>query len=103
MIPLTNEDFFMCNLSGVRVFSSSSNTPSWTESQILNKAGFLESLVSSALVDSLDSFCRKSESDGFLELRNVDALFLEVWVLALCTSRVELGSTGPVGVASCHH
>lgn len=53
-----------------------------------------------ALGDGLDSTSREGKSDGLLELRHVDALLLEVWVLPHHAGGVELGSASPVGVAS---
>lgn len=52
------------------------------------------------LVDGLDSLGGENQSDGFLELRHINALFLEIWVLPNHPCRVELGSTGPVGVSA---
>lgn len=52
------------------------------------------------LIDGLDSFCRKGEGYGLLEFRHIHSLLLKIWVLSLHSSRVELGSTGPVGVSA---
>lgn len=54
------------------------------------------------LIDGFDSFCRKSESYGLLEFRYVNSLLLEIWVFSLHASRVELGSTSPVGVSASY-
>ena len=59
--------------------------------------------MGAAFVDSLDSASGEGESDSFLELWDVDALLLEIGVLANKPSRVELGSTSSVGVAASHH
>lgn len=56
--------------------------------------------MSTVLVDSLDRLGGESEDESLLEFGHVDALLLEVGVLPLHTSWVELGSTSPVGVAS---
>ena len=58
--------------------------------------------MGAVLVDGLDSLGGESKGDSFLELGNVDTLLLQVGVLALGTGRVELGSTGPVGVTASY-
>jgi hypothetical protein len=58
--------------------------------------------VGAALGDSLPSLGREGESEGLLQFRHINALLLEVWVLANHASRVELGSTSSVRVASTH-
>jgi len=68
----------------------------------LNYPGFFEDRVRAALVNSLDGFGREDKSDSFLKLRYINALFLEVGILADRASRIELGSTSPVGVTSTH-
>lgn len=55
-----------------------------------------------ALLDSLESASGYFDRDGLLELRYINALLLEVWVFARLARRVELGSTGPVGVAAAN-
>jgi len=59
--------------------------------------------MGAAFVDSLDSASGEGESDSFLELWDVDALLLEIGVFANKPSRVELGSTGSVGVSTSHY
>ena len=58
--------------------------------------------MSSALGDSLPGSGGESESKSLFEFRHVEALFLEIGVLPNHPSRVELGSTSAVGVASTH-
>jgi len=52
--------------------------------------------MGAAFVDGLDGSGRESESDRFLELRHINALLLEIRVLANRPSGVELGSAGAV-------
>ena len=59
--------------------------------------------MSAPLVDGLDSAGGEFEGDSLLKLWHVDALLLEVRVLAYHAGRVELGSTGPIGVAASFH
>ena len=58
--------------------------------------------MSAAFVDGLDSAGGEDESNSFLKLWDVDALFLEIWVLSNRPCRVKLGSAGSVGVTSTH-
>mgnify|MGYP001594451439 CR=1 FL=1 len=58
--------------------------------------------MGATLVDGFDSTGREDKSDSFLELWHINALLLEVDVFADHASRVELGSTSPVGVTSTH-
>jgi len=66
----------------------------------LYKAGSLESLESAVLLDGAESAGRDREDDRLLELRHVDALFLQVRIPADVAARVELSGTGAVRVAS---
>ncbi len=66
------------------------------ESSGLYEACFLESGEGAALLDGLESASRDSEVEGLLELRHVNLLFREVWVLSNHASWVELGSTSGV-------
>lgn len=56
--------------------------------------------MGATFVDGFDGTSRESESNGFLEFGYVDALFLQVGVLALSTCGVELGSTSAIRVTS---
>ena len=58
--------------------------------------------MSATLVDGLDSASGESEGDRLLEFWYVNTLLLQVGVLPHHASRVELGGTSPVGVASTH-
>lgn len=58
--------------------------------------------MSAVLVDGFNSTGGEGKGNGFLELGDVDALLLQVGVLALGAGRVELGSTGPVGVSASY-
>lgn len=58
--------------------------------------------MSTTLVDGFDSTSREGKGDGFLKLRHINTLLLEVWVLPNHACRVELGSTSTVGVTSTH-
>ena len=58
--------------------------------------------MGATFVDGLDGAGGENKSDGFLEFRHVNALFLKIGVLANRPCRVKLGSTSPVGVASTH-
>ncbi len=69
----------------------------------LDKASFLESLVSAVLLDGAEATCRDVDDYGFLEFRNINALFLEIWIATNSWRRVELGSTSTVGVSSSNH
>lgn len=59
--------------------------------------------MSATLVDGFDTASGDGKSDGLLEFRHVDPLLLHIGVATTHTSRVELGSTSPVGVASTHN
>jgi len=58
--------------------------------------------VGATLVDSFDSSSGEDESDSLLKFRHIDALFLEIGVLADRPSGVKLGSAGAVGISSAH-
>lgn len=68
----------------------------------LNNPSFLQNRVSTTLIDGLDSAGGEGKSEGLLEFWHIDTLLLEVWIGTLLAGRVELGSTGPVGVTSFH-
>lgn len=59
--------------------------------------------MGTSLVYSLDSTSGEYESNSFLQFWYINALLLEIRILAHRASRVELGSTSPVGVASTHN
>ncbi len=44
----------------------------------------------------LQAFCRNGDGHKFLEFRNVDLLFLEIWVTSGHPNRVELCCTSAV-------
>ena len=48
------------------------------------------------LLDSLKGSCGDNEVEAFLELRNINLLLLEVWILSYCSTRVVLSSTSVV-------
>ena len=54
-------------------------------------------------IDSFDSSSGKSKSDSFLKFWDVNTLFLEIRVLPNKSSRIELGSASPVGVAPSNY
>ena len=58
--------------------------------------------MGAALVDGFNCSSGESESDSFFEFRHINALFLEIGIFALHPCGVELGSAGPVGVASAY-
>ena len=66
---------------------------------LLDYPSFLECRVSTILVDSLDSLSRKSKREVLFELRYINTLVLQVWILASFTCRVEFASTNYVRVA----
>lgn len=53
-------------------------------------------------VDGLDGTSGESESDSFLQFWNINALFLEIWVLSNHPPRVKLGSAGAVRISASH-
>lgn len=67
---------------------------------MLDYASFLEHAMGAALIDGFDGAGGESKGYGLFELWNVDALLLQVGVLAHHACGVELGSTSPVGVAT---
>ena len=66
----------------------------------LDDACLLESGECAVLLDGLDGLGRDVQAHALVELRNEDRLLLEVRLAALLASRVELGSTRPVGVVT---
>jgi hypothetical protein len=56
--------------------------------------------VGAVLVDRLDRASREGEGDRFLKLGDVDALLLQVRILARLAGRVKLRCAGPVGVTA---
>ena len=58
--------------------------------------------MGAAFVDGLDGSGREDEGDCFLELRHINAFFLEIRVLANKPGRIELGGAGAVRVAASY-
>ena len=72
-------------------------------SSFLYDACFLERGVGAVLVYGLDRAGREDEADGFLELRDVDRLSLEIDVFSHLPGRIELGSAGGVRVSAAYY
>ena len=68
-----------------------------------NNPSFFEDAVRAAFGDGLPGFGRKGEDEGLLELRDVNAFLLQVWILPHHAGGVELGCAGSVGVAASNH
>jgi len=62
----------------------------------------LEGRVCAVLLDGLDRAGRESEDESLVELRNEDALLLEIHLLSHFAGRVELRRTGAVRVSSSY-
>ena len=58
--------------------------------------------MSAAFVDSFDSPSRENKGDSFLELRHVNALFLEIGVLANKPGGVKLSGASAVRVTASY-
>jgi len=66
---------------------------------VLDDARFLESPEGTVLLDRPQSFGRNVDDDRLFELRNINALPLDVRITADLASRIELGRTGAVRIA----
>ena len=58
--------------------------------------------MSAAFGDSLPGASGEGEDESFLEFRDVDSLFLEVWVLSNKPGWVKLGGASAVAVAAAN-
>lgn len=58
--------------------------------------------MGAALVNSFDSSGREDESNSFFKLRYINALFLEIRVLANKPGRIKLGGASAVRVATSY-
>ncbi len=66
----------------------------------LDKLRLLERLVGTVFGDGAQPFSRHVNRDVLVELRHVDALFLEVWLALGFATRVKLRRTRAVRVAA---
>ena len=71
--------------------------------QQLYNAGLLEGSECAILLDCLERSSRNIQDKSLLELRDVDALLLEIRVLPNCTTRIELCCSSAVRVSTAHH
>ena len=67
---------------------------------ILNYSRLLEGSVCTVLLDGAESASRDGDDDSLLELRDIDALLLEIWVATNFATRVILCCTSTVRVSS---
>jgi len=67
---------------------------------LFDEACFLERSEGAILLNGAKAASRNRDRDGLFELRNVDALLLEVRIAANISARVELSSTSAVRVAT---
>lgn len=56
----------------------------------LYNTGFFERSVGAIFLNSFYGVSGKGESDGFFQFRNIDPLFLEVWISSLFPGWVKL-------------
>ncbi len=70
---------------------------------LLYETGFLEGRERAVLLDSAECASRDGDYDSLLELRDINALLLEVHMATDLATRVELGSTSSVGVATANN
>ena len=68
----------------------------------LDDAGFLEGLERPVLLDVAEAVYRDVDENRLIELRDENPALLEVCLTADLPRRVELGSTGTVGVPSAY-
>ncbi len=68
----------------------------------LDNARLVEGGVCTVLLDGLDSAGGEREHEGFLQFRDIYALFLEIDVFADLAGRVKLRGAGSVRVAASH-
>lgn len=71
--------------------------------KLLNNSCFLQSSEGAMLLDGLQSSCRNSEIESFLQFRNIYPLLLEIGILSDHPSRIKLSSTSPVGITTSYH